>query len=192
MTHLKPYTAPSPPHENISGKGSAQRSKTRLSPFHFIPKMKVLRTRSLSCPLMKMRLSSFYPLLNRNVQRTIRISLSLMGMNSSSMRLSPFYPIIKMSAHRRKPSWAVFNSSIPYYHHQCYHFSCYIIPSCHCQQQLHWRAVPPASPPHHLHPRILRVKVKELPKSCIGTKDKERAIVQLSTSARKESQTTKQ
>ena len=62
--------------------------------------------------------------------------------------------------------------------------------SCHFQLQLHWHAVPPASLPHRLHPRIMRVKVKELLKSCIGTKEEERARVQLSTSA-KESKTTK-
>ena len=38
----------------------------------------------------------------------------------------------------------------------------------------------------------MRVKVKELPKSCIGTKEEERAIVQPSTSARKENETTEQ
>ena len=38
----------------------------------------------------------------------------------------------------------------------------------------------------------MRVKVKELPKSCIGTKEEERAIVQPSTLARKESETTKE
>jgi len=80
-------------------KRSAQRSKARLLPFHPIPKMKVLRTRSLSCPLMKRRLSSFHPLPKRNVQRTISLSLSPMEMNSSSMRLSPFYPVTEMSAH---------------------------------------------------------------------------------------------
>ena len=105
--HLKPYTAPSPPHEeNVSEKElqkrNAQRSKTRLLPFHPHPKMTVLKTRSLSCPLMNTTISSFHPLPKRNVQRTI--SLFLMEMNSSSMRLSPFYPITEMSAHRRIPS----------------------------------------------------------------------------------------
>jgi len=57
---------------------------------------------------------------------------------------------------------------------------------CHFQPQLHWHAVPPTSPPHRLHPRILRVKLKELLKSCIGTKEEERTIVQ--QSSRKEHQ----
>ena len=38
----------------------------------------------------------------------------------------------------------------------------------------------------------MRVKVKELPKSCIETKEEERAILQPNTSARKENETTKQ
>ena len=83
-------------------KRSAQRSKARLLPLHPHPKMTVLKTRSLSCPLMNTTISSFHPLPKRNVQRTI--SLFLMEMNSSSMRLSPFYPITEMSAHRRIPS----------------------------------------------------------------------------------------
>ena len=53
---------------------SAQRSKTRLSPFHPIPKMKVPRARSLSSPLMKMRLSSFHCPPASKIENTVTIN----------------------------------------------------------------------------------------------------------------------
>ena len=127
-------------------------------------------------------------------QENISPSLSLMEMNSSHMRVSPFHPVIwvhtKGNFHHLASSrwtswrgWAVLNLS---YCYQCHHFRCYIMLHCHFHLQLHWHAVPPASPPPKDFESEGKRAAEELHRNKRG-----RAIVQPSTLARKESETTK-
>ena len=208
--HLKPYTAPSPPHEeNVSEKGISKEecSEIKGKAFALSPHPKDESSEN-KISLLPPNEEEAFILSPPPKEECPENNLSLSLPNGDE--LQQYEALAFLSRHRDECPRDTFtilpprdelldedelsfvNSSIPI-----------LQPPMPSLQLLHHAQLPfpaaaplacstPASPPHCLHPTVLRVKVKELPKSCIGTKEEERAILQPSMSARKENETTKQ